>query len=101
MAAIVYKYTESDPTKDDSDEEDDEKKGGKSKVKSTHSSAHKHKGHCGYEFIATTMAGGRGFKSQRGNFPRKKLTTAEILAIPCRYHSLPGKPASQTTDECS
>ena len=41
--SIVYKYAESDATKDDSDEEDDEKKGGKKKGKSKHSSAHKRK----------------------------------------------------------
>ena len=62
LLAIVYKYAESDPTKDDSDEEDGEKKGGKSKGKYKHSSAHKRKGDCGSEFIAATMAGGRGFK---------------------------------------
>ena len=57
LLAIIYKYTELDPTKDNSDKEDDEKKGGKSKGKSKHS---------------------------------KKLTSVEILAMPCRYHSLPG-----------
>ena len=69
LLAIVYKYAESDATKDDSDKEDDQKKGGKSKGKSKHSSAHKHKGECGSEFVATTTAGGHGFKSQCGNFP--------------------------------
>ena len=101
LLAIVHKYAESDVTKDDSEEDDDEKKGGKNKSKAKHSSAHKRKGDGGSELVAATAAGGRGFKSQRGNFPRKKLTATEILAMPCRYHSLPGKPAGHTTDECS
>ena len=101
LLAIVHKYVESDATKDDSEEDDDEKKGGKNKSKAKHSSAHKRKGDGGSELVAATAAGGRGFKSQRGNFPRKKLTATEILAMPCRYHSLPGKPAGHTTDECS
>ena len=82
LLAIVYKYAESDATKDDSDEEDNEKSGGKNKGKAKHSSAHKRKGDGGSEFVAATTAGGRGFKSQRGNFPRKKLTATEILAMP-------------------
>ena len=99
LLAIVDKYAESDTTKEDSDEEDDDKKGGKNKGKPKHSSAHKRKGDCGSEFVASTVAAGRDFKSQHGNFLRKKLTTAEILAMSCRYHSLPGKPASHMTDE--
>ena len=69
LLAIVHKYAESDATKDDSEEDDDEKKGGKNKSKAKHSSAHKRKGDGGSELVAATAAGGRGFKSQRGNFP--------------------------------
>ena len=67
LLTIVYKYTESDATKYNFDEEDDKKKWGKNKGKPKHSNAHKRKGDYGSEFVAATTAGGRGFKSQRGN----------------------------------
>ena len=102
LLAIIHKYADSDVPKDDFEEEDNDKKGGKNKGKAKkRSNIQKRKGDGGSDLVAATSTGGCDFKSQCGNFLRKKLTAAEILALPCRYHNLPGKPAAHTTDECS
>ena len=100
LMAIIHKYAESDPMKDDSGEDDNGKssksKGGKGGSRSTT----KQKSEGGSELVTATTDG-RGFKNRRGNYPRKKLSAQEILAQPCRFHSSPDKSTAHTTDECS
>lgn len=101
LMSLITKYAKADSTKDDSDDEDDDKKNGKGKKKSP-AQNNKRKGNGGSKLVAnTSTSGGRGFKSQRGAYPRKKLTAAEILAQPCRIHSRHDKPAAHSVAECS
>ena len=81
LMAIIHKYTESDPTKDDSGEDYDGKASKGENGKNSSRSATKRKNDGGSELVAAT-SNGRGLKSPQGNLPRKKWSAQDILSQP-------------------
>ena len=79
LMAIIHKYAESDPMKDDSGEDEDRKTSKGRNGRGGSKSATKRKSDGGSELVAAT-ANGRGFKSPCASLPRKKSTADEILS---------------------